>query len=195
MFCETCGQKLLEGAKFCGACGSKQSDGMERPQQPVEPIQMPSAPTPEPVQSYVQPVQQPVQPPVQPPRPAVQPTQPVQPVRPVVQPVAQPVQRPAQPQPHYQAPPQQQYAAAPFQTAAVLSVWDYLKMFLLLSIPVVNIIFMLLWAFNSSENPNKRNYALASLLFFVIMMVVGFVLSILLGGLFMAMFSQMGGSY
>jgi NADH:ubiquinone oxidoreductase subunit 3 (subunit A) len=185
MFCETCGQKLLDGAKFCGACGSKQSDGVVSSQPPVSP-QATVAPTPEPVvESYVQPVPPPVQPPVPP----------VQPVRPVVQPVHQPVQRPAQPQPQYQAPPQQQYAAPPFQTAAILSVWDYLKMFLLLCIPLVNIVLMLLWAFNSSENPNKRNYALASLLFFVIMMVVGFVFSILLGGLFMAMFSQMGGYY
>lgn len=175
MFCEKCGQKMLDGAKFCGTCGAKQTDAVNEPKSqmapPIQPIvqsEMPLHPQP------VQPVQQPVQPQV----------------RPVVA-VQQPVQRPAAPQ--YQAPQQAPpiYGSPQVQGAPILSVGEYLKMFLLLCIPIVNVVLMLIWAFNNSENPNKRNYALASLLFFVIMMVVGFVLSILLGGMFFTMFSQM----
>jgi len=65
-----------------------------------------------------------------------------------------------------------------------LTVGDWMVTLLILAIPMVNIIMMLVWAFSSTGNLNRRNYCLASLLWFVIMValaITAFVLMALLG--------------
>ena len=86
------------------------------------------------------------------------------------------------PQPVYQAIPQNA------NVAPVLSLGNYLGMMLLAAIPTVGFILLLVWAFSSGENPNKKNYARAALLvnviitaliFYAVMIALGAGLSML----------------
>jgi hypothetical protein len=58
-------------------------------------------------------------------------------------------------------------------------VGQYIVMFILLSIPLVNIIMLFVWGFGSSVNPNKKNFARASL----IMAAIGIVLVVIFWGI------------
>ena len=44
---------------------------------------------------------------------------------------------------------------------AVLSMWDYVLMMILMAIPVVNIVVCILWIISKNGNPNRRNFAKA----------------------------------
>lgn len=131
MFCEKCGSKLPENAKFCGSCGAKTV--------PVEPA------------------------------------------------VATPVHdQPAPPPP----PPVQAAAHFGQVESEPLSVGNYIVMFLLMSIPLLNIILLFVWGFGSSVNRNRKNFARATLIMFAIMLLFW----ILAGGMIMgALKSMMGG--
>lgn len=50
----------------------------------------------------------------------------------------------------------------------IMTVGDWMVTLLILSLPLVNIIMLLVWAFSSGGNTNRRNYCLATLLWFVI---------------------------
>lgn len=65
----------------------------------------------------------------------------------------------------------------------VLSVGNYLIMFLLMAVPIVNIIMLFVWAFGGNVNINKKNCAMALL----IMMAISIAVSVLLSGVFAAM--------
>lgn len=52
--------------------------------------------------------------------------------------------------------------------AQIMTVGDWMVTLLILSLPLVNSIMILVWAFSSGGNPNRRNYCLATLLWFVI---------------------------
>ena len=62
------------------------------------------------------------------------------------------------------------------QTAAVLSTKDWVLTLLISFIPLVGIIMLFVWAFGSTENPNKSNWAKAILIWYAI----GFVFFIFL---------------
>lgn len=86
-------------------------------------------------------------------------------------------------QPAYTAPASNQ-ALAP-----VMSVGSYIGMMLLACIPLVGFILLLVWAFGSNENPNKKNYARAVLLLSVIAIVISIIFIIATGGLMAALLS------
>lgn len=64
--------------------------------------------------------------------------------------------------------------------APVISVKSWMLMMLLLAIPLVNLIFLFIWAFSSDTNPNKSNYAKASLLWMAIGIVI-YIIFIVIG--------------
>jgi len=68
-----------------------------------------------------------------------------------------------------------------------LTVGDYIVMFILFCIPFVNIILLLVWAFGSNVNENKKNYCRAIL----ILALIGIVLGILFGAVFAGVWSQL----
>jgi len=55
-----------------------------------------------------------------------------------------------------------------------VSVGEWIISYLLLCIPLVNIIMIFVWAFGSSTNPSKANFAKATLIFFLIFTVLWF---------------------
>jgi hypothetical protein len=73
------------------------------------------------------------------------------------------------------------------RTAPVISLGEWIITFILLAIPLVNIIMLFVWGFSSSTNPNKQNFAKATLIIYLIAIVCFF----LFGGL--AFFSAMQG--
>ena len=81
--------------------------------------------------------------------------------------------QPQQPQPQYQ-PPQPQYQPPVYQqpvydpTREVMSVGSYVLMFILLSIPVVNVICWIVWLVSPDTNKNKKNYVIANIIIYAI---------------------------
>lgn len=79
------------------------------------------------------------------------------------------------------------------QTAPVMTVKDWLIIYLIMLIPVVNIIFLFIWAFGGSrsENPNKVSWAKASLIWFAIVLVLYIIFFAIFGA---AMMTSMAGA-
>jgi glycopeptide antibiotics resistance protein len=73
------------------------------------------------------------------------------------------------------------------RTAPVLSLGDWIITFIILAIPLVNIIMLFVWGFSSNTNPNKQNFAKATLIIYLVAIVCFF----LFGGL--AFFGAMRG--
>lgn len=63
--------------------------------------------------------------------------------------------------------------------SGALSVGQYIGMFLLLCIPLLNIVLLFVWSFGSSVDLNKRNFARAAL----IMVAIGVIVGAIAGGL------------
>lgn len=89
---------------------------------------------------------------------------------------------PPQPPVHHPQP----GAYSPQPAAGIMSVGQYLGMFLLQMIPLVNIILLFVWSFDSSVNPNKKNLARALL----ILSAIGIVFSFLAGGIILGILSS-----
>jgi len=109
-----------------------------------------------------------------------QPQQPVQ-QQPVQQPPVQqqPVQAQyvQQPQQSYQPPYQQPYADP---TTQVMSIGAYIGMFIISAIPIVNIICWIVWLVSPNTNKNKKNYCIATIILWVISVIVyGILIAIL----------------
>ncbi|MBR0413854.1 MAG: hypothetical protein IJI67_02135 [Clostridia bacterium] len=86
---------------------------------------------------------------------------------------------------NYQAPPVQQAQPGYSQpavdpTTEVLSVGSYIGMFILSAIPIVNIICWIVWLVSPNTNKNKKNYCIATIILWVITMIVyGILIAIL----------------
>ena len=157
MFCENCGANIPDTSKFCTECGTT-VDGAVPEAKPAAPVQPVLAAT------LVTPPQQ-------------QPSYTPQPQRPL-----QPAYAPPQ-QPYYN----NQAVSYGFNQAnhEPLGVGSYIGMFFLSAIPLVGFICLLVWAFGSNANLNKKNYARAILimgLIAVVLWVVIFVIGLAVGG-------------
>jgi cell division protein FtsW (lipid II flippase) len=75
-------------------------------------------------------------------------------------------------------------------TAESMSVKDWFLTLLITYIPLVGLVMLLVWAFDSTTNLNKKNFAKASLLW----MVVGIALAIIIFVLFMGAFLSLVGT-
>lgn len=114
-----------------------------------------------------------------------------------------PVQQPnPAPSPTYAAPQQQYNTTTPQYNPnaynpnaqsnldAPLKVGEYIGMFLLMCIPIVRFIMILVWGFGSSSNTNKKNFARAIMILWVIMVVLSVVLIILFGAVLMPIIQE-----
>ena len=183
MFCGNCGSSLQDGAKFCDSCGAKVEAAA-----PVNETQ-PEA-TPE-VSGQ--------------PRDTADNTTQSMPVKEVQSSSHTSYTPPAQPASGYVAPqPDQGYSGqqhtyqpaasqpyGPFVDNSPLSVGQYIVMFILMAIPLVNLIMLFVWGFSSSENTNKKNFARASLILLVIAIGLWIIVAIFIVGVV----GSMVGSY
>lgn len=78
-------------------------------------------------------------------------------------------------QPPYQPPYYPQYDS----TTEVMSVGQYIGMFILSSIPVVNIICWIVWLCSTNTNKNKKNYIIANIVIWAIMIVISVIFVVL----------------
>lgn len=74
------------------------------------------------------------------------------------------------------------------QATPVMSVGSWLIVFLVMAIPFVNLIMLIVWAFDK-ENPNRANYAKATLIFVVIAFIFAFFLGMSFISLLMSTYS------
>lgn len=74
-------------------------------------------------------------------------------------------------QPVYAAP--QQFRPQPQYGTPVMTVGQYIVMFLLLCVPILNIILMFKWSFGKDVNPNKKNLARTILIYAIVMGIIG----------------------
>ncbi|HOZ00809.1 MAG TPA: hypothetical protein PLG20_03260 [Candidatus Syntrophosphaera sp.] len=82
--------------------------------------------------------------------------------------------------------PQYRTTNYPVQDAPVISIGSWIGTLLLMMIPLVNLILLIVWAASSSENPNRRNWAIATL----IMYAIGILIAVFAWG---AIAATMGG--
>ena len=73
------------------------------------------------------------------------------------------------------------------RTAPVISLGEWIITFIVLAIPIVNVVMLFVWGFSSATNPSKQNFCRATLILYL----VCFVLFFLFGG--MAMLTAMRG--
>lgn len=78
---------------------------------------------------------------------------------------------------------------------APLKVGDYVGMFLLMCIPIVRFIMILVWGFGSSSNTNKKNFARAVMILFVIGLALSIVFGILFGAVLFPLISDAFNEY
>lgn len=101
------------------------------------------------------------------------------------------------PPPQYSSPPAQQsyggYQSQAANLTAPLTLGNYIVMYLLMMIPFVNFILLLVWAFSSEVNLNKKNFARAALIMGLIGGILAIIFSVVLGGLLSSAFN--GGWY
>ncbi len=72
--------------------------------------------------------------------------------------------------------------------APVVRTSDWIITLLLVAIPIVNLIMLLVWSFGGGANPNKANFAKASLIW----MAIGIVLTVIFYSIFgAAMFAAL----
>lgn len=154
MYCDNCGIKLPDDAKFCAGCGAK-----------VE---------------------------AQPAYAAVKQTEdPAAPLSPAPSPSdAPPVQPPPAPNRSAYAPPTPQSAAP---AGEVLGVGQYIGIFLLMGIPILRIILLFKWGFGRFVNPNKRNFARAALILFLVALLISVAIAVSYGDVLWDLFSGSGG--
>ncbi|MGY6631013.1 MAG: hypothetical protein ACXIUL_08400 [Wenzhouxiangella sp.] len=70
-----------------------------------------------------------------------------------------------------------------------VSVGNWMLTILIMAIPLVNLIMLLVWAFSSGTPLSKSNWAKATLLWMLIMIVIGVLFGIV-GGMGIAMMGQ-----
>ena len=174
MFCEKCGATIPAGSKFCASCGAKTEA------QPLGAAGRPTAPPPPPP-AYMPPVQT-----APPPPSGQQYSVPPRPAQPFVPPVA----APAAPAQNSYGPPGA-YGVQAQAGSEVLSIGQYVVMFLLMMVPILNIILLFVWGFGSNANLNRRNFAKAAL----IMAAVALIFSIFAGGILARIIAGLTGGY
>ncbi len=62
-----------------------------------------------------------------------------------------------------------------------LSMGQWFVTYLITAIPIVGFIMLFVWAFSSGTNPNKANWAKASLILLAIAVVIGILLFLVMG--------------
>ena len=74
---------------------------------------------------------------------------------------------------------QQQYSSP------IISVGDWVIIFIITAIPIVNIVMLFVWAFGSDTNPSKANWAKASLIFMLIGVFLYILIFVIMGVAFL----------
>ena len=72
----------------------------------------------------------------------------------------------------------------------VVSTGDWVASKFILLIPIVNIIFLFIWAFNKEENKNKSNWAKATLIVYILRIFIYAFIILMFFSFFMTLFNS-----
>ena len=81
--------------------------------------------------------------------------------------------------------------ASPDSSAPAMTIGDWIITFIIMVIPIVNLVMLFVWAFSSGTNPSKKNWAKAELIIMAVVIVLSIILSIVFGASLGALFSEM----
>ncbi|MCK9558250.1 MAG: hypothetical protein PHO85_07150 [Candidatus Cloacimonetes bacterium] len=89
---------------------------------------------------------------------------------------------------------EQDYRNLPYgqSQAPVLSIGQWVITLLIMIIPIVNIIMLIVWATGNTENPNRKNWAIAQLIFVAIGIAIWILFFSTLMGFVSGMMGAMG---
>lgn len=73
----------------------------------------------------------------------------------------------------------------------LISLGQYIIMFLIMAIPIAGLVMMFVWAFSSEVGPNKKNFARAMLVMMGIGIVLSIIVSIIMAAITAAMMSTL----
>ena len=166
IICQNCGNQMSDDIKFCLSCGTSIAATASMPQQSFGQTDGQQTVTPSVSQ-----------PPVAPPQVQAQPYAQTHAQQPYTQPNTQ--TQAQQPYAQTQTQVQTEYKEAPISTGG------YFGILFLLAIPLINFLFLIIWACGGCAKVNKRNLSRAILLWMLISTVLS-VLFILAGGLLFA---------
>ena len=76
------------------------------------------------------------------------------------------------------------------ENVPVVSTGEWVASKFLLLVPIVNIIFLLVWAFNKSENKNKSNWAKATLIVYVLRVFIYILIILMFFSFFTGLFNS-----
>ena len=76
------------------------------------------------------------------------------------------------------------------ENVPVVSTGEWVASKFLLLVPIVNIIFLLVWAFNKSENKNKSNWAKATLIVYVLRVFIYILIILMFFSFFASLFNS-----
>ena len=76
------------------------------------------------------------------------------------------------------------------EKAPIVSIGEWVASKFLLLIPVVNIIFLFIWAFNNSENKNKSNWAKATLIVYILRVFIYILIILMFFSFFTSLFNS-----
>ena len=76
------------------------------------------------------------------------------------------------------------------QNPPIIKTGEWVASKFLLLIPVINIIFLFIWAFNKAENKNKSNWAKATLIVYVLRVFIYMIIIIMFFSFFMSLFNS-----
>lgn len=83
-----------------------------------------------------------------------------------------------------------QFEKAQKPVVDTLSMWDYILMMVIFSLPVVGIVLMVYWGFGSQVGSNRKNFARAYLVFYVVSIVLSLLMVGLVGNLTATVFES-----
>lgn len=107
------------------------------------------------------------------------------------QPYQQQYQQPQYQQQQYQQPYQQQQYMVPGQKSdADLTLGHWLLTIFLTCIPIVGFVMMFVWSFGSATAPAKKNWARATLVWYIIGIVICIILTVLFGATIAALMAS-----
>ena len=187
-FCKNCGNQMSDDIMFCPACGTSSTATVASSQQSFGQTNVPPPPPPDtpPVDQQPIPPLPPLPPPYTPqqspppPLPAPPPT-PTPAPAPAPAPAPQYTQPQAQQQPQTYTQPQAQVAPTVYKEEPI-STGGYFGILFLLAIPLINFLFLIIWACGGCNKLNKRNLSRAILLWMLISTILS-ALIITTGGL------------
>jgi len=73
-----------------------------------------------------------------------------------------------------------------------VSIGEWVVTILIASLPIIGLIMLFVWAFGDGANPSKKNWAIATLIWFAIAIVLAILFFVIFGAIIASMFGGMG---